>query len=413
VKKPGISGVGCALLDILYPDARLDSDGFTKYRSKQPGDGGLVPGQLEFASALERYAGTSIEKVIHEVCSGGGSSSNVGGPAIVALIVAAQLLQSERIPVRYFGVRGDDEIGDTIFDIVSKTALDTRGFSRRHGPSPSTRVLSDPSAAGGQGERTFINDLGVAERFQVKDIPAEFFEYQLSFFGGTGLVPRLHEKLGEALYTARGLGNLTVVATVYDFLNESRAPDQLWPLGDGQRDYPLIDLLITDAEEARRLSGEAVPESAIRRFLDWGVGAAIITAGAGPIRFGASDRRENGRFAPIPVTSLPASTEVSRRAPEVDPSSRDTTGCGDNFSGGVLASIASQLATRGPGAGGTLTGKPKEDRLDLRSAVIEGIAAGAAAWFQLGGTRIESYPGETRARVAEFSAAYRAQIGEE
>lgn len=394
MRKPGIAGVGCALLDILYPDAKFNSPGFDRYRSQKPGDGGLVPGQLVFASALESYAGVSIDRVIDEICGTATPHRNLGGPAIVALVLASQLLAHRNIPVEYYGVRGNDDIGDRIEEIIGRTGIDVSGLRRRRGTSASTRVLSDPSAANGGGERTFINDLGVAADFRVRDIPAEFFDRQVAYFGGTGLVPRLHEEIGEALYTARGLGSFTVVATVYDFLNESRAPDQLWPLGNGQRDYPLIDLLIADAEEAHRLSGQPLPASAIRQFLDWGAGAAIVTSGADPVWFGARPHR----FAEIAITSLPVSAEVARRAPTADSSSRDTTGCGDNFAGGVLASITTQLATR--------------TDLDLRTAVIEGVAAGAAAWFQLGGTRIETYPGETRERVTEFREAYYDQIGE-
>lgn len=393
--KPGVAGVGCALLDILHPDARFRGEVFERFASRSAGDGGLVPGQLVFASALEAYADTPVDAIVAELSSGAEPSQNLGGPAVVALVLAAQVLAPDLIPVRYFGLRGDDEFGETIKTIVERTPLDHSGYRRSPGASPSTRVLSDPEAQDGAGERIFINTLGVAERFRVRDIPAEFFDYEVSFFGGTALVPRLHEELGMALHSARSRGAITVVGTVYDFLNETQAPGELWPLGDGQRDYPLVDLIVTDAEEARRLTGEDAPIAALRRFLDWGAGAAIVTAGAEPVAIAAA---KTGRFVPCEPTVLPVSSEVRRLADTVDPTSRDTTGCGDNFMGGVLSSIARDRA-RG------------RMRPDLTAAAIEGISAGAGAWFQLGGTYIEPHMGAAQERIDHFREAYHRQIG--
>ncbi len=394
MKKPGIAGVGCALLDILYPDADFEDAEFGHFASRESGDGGLVPGQLVFASAVESFSGVATNEIVSRLCRGAASSQNLGGPAIVALVLAAQVLSPESIPVRYFGYRGDDEFGDVIASIVAKTPLDLADLRRKPGSSPSTRVLSDPNAQDGAGERLFINTLGVADRFRVRDIPAEFFDYETVFFGGTALVPRLHADLGLALHTAKTAGSLTVVGTVYDFLNESRSPGELWPLGDGQRDYPLVDLIVTDAEEARRLTGVENEVDAVRVFLEWGAGAAIVTAGASPVTFGA----RTGRFSETAITTLPVSDEVRRRADETEPASRDTTGCGDNFVGGVLASIARQ-SSRGASA------------IDVHTAVIEGICAGAAAWFQLGGTYIEPISGSAAKRIDELRAAYLRQIG--
>ncbi len=41
-----ISGTGCALMDYLYADVRLDSEAFVRYRSRTGGDGGLEPANL-------------------------------------------------------------------------------------------------------------------------------------------------------------------------------------------------------------------------------------------------------------------------------------------------------------------------------------------------------------------------------
>ena len=398
--QPGIAGAGCALLDILYPDADLSSSAFTRCASRSPGDGGLVPGNLVFAAALEAYTGMSVADIVRSIRrrppqghSAPTPVRNLGGPAVVALILAAQLLGPQRIPVSFYGLRGDDEVGQHMAAIVARTPLEAGSYRSVAGPSPTTEVLSDPAANDGAGERTFINTVGVAEQMRVTSLPPAFFNRRIAFYGGTALVPRLHAELGQALARSRQAGQLTVVATVYDFLNEQRDPKGLWPLGSGRSDYRHIDLLITDREEARRLSGHDQPAAAARQFLDWGSAAVLVTDGDRPVTLAAA----GVPWYPLEVSTLPVSSEVRRRAREVPPAERDTTGCGDNFAGGVLADLERQ---RYAGA----------ERLDLSEAVVTGICAGAAAWFQLGGTWIEPWPGAAAERVGRFRRAYREDI---
>ena len=97
--------------------------------------------------------------------------------------------------------------------------------------------------------------------------------------GGTALTPALHDSLDSLLSRAKASGAFTFVNTVYDFRNESRAPGAPWPLGSSDASYASIDLLVTDLEEARRLSGAGDAAAALAFFRDRGVGAAVVTAG--------------------------------------------------------------------------------------------------------------------------------------
>jgi sugar/nucleoside kinase (ribokinase family) len=76
----------------------------------------------------------------------------------------------------------------------------------------------------------------------------------------------------------------------------------------------------------------------------------------------------------------------------------DTTGCGDNFVGGMLSDIALQMA-EGVSA------------IDLTKAVAEGVVAGGLAATYLGGLYHESAPGEKRGEIARLREAYRRQNG--
>ena len=79
-----------------------------------------------------------------------------------------------------------------------------------------------------------------------------------------------------------------------------------------------------------------------------------------------------------------------------DPENRgDTTGCGDNFTGGVIAGIAEQLEEYGP------------KNLNLQEACVSGIAAGGFACFTIGGVFYENQPGEKAKLLKPFMEKYR------
>ncbi|CCW70120.1 unnamed protein product, partial [Phytomonas sp. Hart1] len=77
----------------------------------------------------------------------------------------------------------------------------------------------------------------------------------------------------------------------------------------------------------------------------------------------------------------------------------DTTGCGDNFSGAVLAYIAECLEK------GQTSGE-----LDLQEAVAWGVASGGFACFSVGGTYLEKERGEKRRLIEYYRRHYVSQL---
>jgi sugar/nucleoside kinase (ribokinase family) len=75
----------------------------------------------------------------------------------------------------------------------------------------------------------------------------------------------------------------------------------------------------------------------------------------------------------------------------------DTTGCGDNFVGGVIASIVTQMQS---GAG----------HPDITEACSRGVVSGGYACFYLGGTYFEKKTGEKKAKMEPYYEAYKRQI---
>ena len=390
-----IAGAGCSLMDYLFTGIDFSGPAFKRFRSRAPGDGGLVPGHLVFIEGLERFTGIPYQDVIAELSGGREPASrNIGGPSVASLVHAAQLLQAVDVPVGFYGVRGDDATGKELAKIVARTPLDWDHYNERVGATPFTHALSDPSWADGVGERSFVNSTGVAADFRVRDIDRSFYYHSIVALGGTALVPALHAEVDVAVGRACKAGALTVINTVYDYLNESRAHDKPWPLGKSDVTYRHTDLLIVDAEEARRLSGRDTAPKAAERFIDTGVSAVIITEGADDL-FAVS---KGGRFAPLEARRFPISERIRSELRTGAGENGDTIGCGDTFAGGVLYALAEQM-------------RSGERRMDLYDAVTWGVVSGGHTCFYHGGTMIEEAPGEKYTTIYEYVRDYRRQLG--
>ncbi len=408
-----IAGAGCCLMDILYPKADFSSAAFAWVRSRREGDGGLSPGRLVFAEDAELFTGRPFSDILPAIAGSVPPALNVGGPSVVALVHAAQMLEGEGIPVAFSGATGDDGIGRDLREKLARTPLDASRLRTLPGRTPSTFVLSDPLWDSGRGERCFVNDIGAAERFLPSDLGEGFFDADLVALGGTALVPGLHEGLPGVLALARSRGALTFVNTVFDFRAERRDPIGAWPLGGpapiggtlpvggpspGPREsYESCDLLVMDRDEALRLSGERDFASALRFFEGSGVGAFVVSRGGDPVVAWSG----LGRFAPFPAREFPVSGRAARARSDPSSPRGDTTGCGDAFAGGILASLALQLKA----------GRAVEGSLDLAGALSWGIAAGAFTLSFLGGTYYESKPGEKREKVRSYRDDWLDQVG--
>ncbi len=394
-KKITVSGVGCCLVDELYNNTSFSSQEFTPYLSKNKGDGGLVPGQLVFKEEFERYTGDRLATMLSRISkSRKADKINIGGPCIVALIHAAQMQAGTGCNFRFYGYRGDDDEGGFLLSALGKTPVNIDKYEQAGNVTPSTVVLSDPDFDGGNGERTFINSIGAAWDYLPEKLDDSFFASEVVVFGGTALVPEIHDNLTMLLKKAKQNDCMTIVNTVYDFRNEKLNPDRKWPLGKGDESYVLIDLLITDYEEALRLSGKKSLDEAMRFFKESGAGAVIVTNGAKTVRGYSSGEK----FLQVKDFELPVSKAVSEKIKQG--CMGDTTGCGDNFAGGVIASVVAQLQSE------TMT-------LDLKEACVWGIVSGGYACFYIGGTYFEEAPLEKLNLILPYYEQYKEQIRDE
>jgi mannitol-1-phosphate 5-dehydrogenase len=207
-------------------------------------------------------------------------------------------------------------------------------------------------------------------------------------------VPKIHDNLTALLSRAKRNRCITIVNTVFDFRNEKKNPRMPWRLGTGNLSYSLIDVLVMDHVEALRISGHNDISEATAYFINLGVSSFIITDGANMIHSWSG----GGLFEKQDLIKMPVSGKVTDEL-RMNPGLKgDTTGCGDNFAGGIIASLAWQLKIRSKG------------RFNLIEALSWGIASGGFSCFTIGGTYIERTPGEKLLKVQELQREYLNQI---
>jgi len=402
-----VHGTGCGILDCIYANEDFSSPAYKAAMSKKRGDGGLTPGQLVFSSALEKFIGKPYDEILASLNGGKAPDTwNLGGPSAVSLAHVSQMLAGkssggESFTVRYFGVWGGDTTRNMLEQKLSSLPfLKTRMLEKNY-PSSRVDVLSDPRYDNGSGERTFVYRRGAPDEFYPEDLGDDFFNAGLIAFGGTALTPRLHDNLTELLRKSRKNGALTEVNLVFDFRSEVENPGQKWKLGINDDAYPYIDLLMVDQEEALKTSGKDSVEKAMAWFLDKGCGAALITRGRQPILLctGGSSSGAEPFFKKTELSYLPVCEEVNKELAENPERRGDTTGCGDNFTGQVIAELAQALASG------------RRSGIDLREICIPAVAAGGFACFIVGGTYYEKEAGEKRRLLEPYIKAYREQIG--
>ena len=380
--------VGCCLVDRVYNNISFTDPSFSSFLSKRSGDGGLTPGKLVFKEEFETFCHEELANVLNKVTKAKEPDKmSIGGPGIVPLIHVGQMLYGTNNECHFYGCSGNDDDGMFIRETLKHINLSIDQYCVADNKTPSTTVLSDPEYDNGHGERIFINSIGAAWDYDPEFLDDNFFASDIVVFGGTALVPQIHENLTELLEKAKVQNSITVVNTVYDFKNEKENPNSKWPLGRSDKSYKNIDLLITDYEEALRLSGEKFIKGAIQFFRNKGLKALIITNGPNNIKIFCNKQSvfmEEGLFE-LPVANI-KSWELPQKL-------GDTTGCGDNFAGGVIASLVFQLQNG-------------NEKLDLLEACTWGVVSGGFACFHVGGTYVENYPGEKRELITFYHDKY-------
>ena len=392
-----INCIGCALIDNLYSPIDFKSEEYHRWSAENGVQNGIITGGLIFGDDLEATSGVSYQRILEDLTGRIIPEKNIGGPAVVAMIHMAQLLSPDAHDLAFYGRHGDDENGRIIAEALENFGIVTGGYQISGGSTPFTDVLCDPDFNDGNGERSFINYIGAAMEIREKDLPAAFFDADILIFGGTGLTPGIHDDLSVLLSKGRAAGALNCINTVYDFRNQKKNPEGRWPLVGNDTDFHLIDLLIADNEEAVKISGMPDKNDAAAFFLNRGVRSGIITHGADDIICFS----DGSLFGEEGIFSIPVSAAAGTLMKRTSADEADTTGCGDNFAGGVYTSLVNQLQSD--------NGKNKPS---LKLAAALGAVSGGFAGLYRGGVYTEKRPEEKKDRILALLGDYEKQTGE-
>ena len=213
--------------------------------------------------------------------------------------------------VATFAVVGDDELGRWLTHKMAEEGIDVAGITvDTTVPTSATMLPIRPN-----GERPALHVIGANAKLGPEHLDWAVIEgARFLHIGGTSLMARLDgEPSGEVLRRAKSAG----LTTTLDLIGMPGVDHEalFGPC------YPHLDYFLPNEEDALMLSGQRTRADAVRWFHDRGVGATVITLGAG----GAS-------YAPV--------GEPEIIVPAYRVSVVDTTGCGDAFSAGFITGLA-------------------------------------------------------------------------
>ena len=213
------------------------------------------------------------------------------------------------VPVRLLGAVGRDRQGDLVLEELRRSGVNTSAVSRTDLPTATTVVLVNQAA-----ERQFLHRLGASQdafaapvRFDAPLIE-DAAHYHLA---SLCLLPRLRAHAPDMLAEARSVGLGTSLDTNWDA--EGRWMRDIEPC------LPHLDLLFMNEDEARMVTGSPDPSVAAGIVRAGGVRTAVMKLGRRGCAIYTGDR------------------EIVCPGFEVE--AKDTTGAGDCFVAGFLASL--------------------------------------------------------------------------
>jgi sugar/nucleoside kinase (ribokinase family) len=213
------------------------------------------------------------------------------------------------------GAVGDDEKADWVLLTLNKHGIDTSAMQRIKGVPTSATILNVRP----NGDRPALHVRGASDHF---DVPAsmydQVFDAPIIHLGGTGLLKKLD---GPASVTILKEAKKRGCIVTFDLIAANAETAAIVkPL------LPFIDYFMPSIEEARDMSGQATPEDCARFYLDHGAQCCVFTLGGD----GAYYAHRDGTRMKSPAYAIQII---------------DTTGCGDAFDAGFIASLHHKMDT--------------------------------------------------------------------
>jgi len=384
-----ISGVGCWVVDYIYQDIDFLNPTVQKYLSKD-GEKGMIINEASLIDELVKYFNKPIEQIVKEIVGDTKPIKNLGGVAIIAMITTSQLLYDFKdTMIKFYANVPNNELGNFVYEALKTTPLCLEHISRKEGESIITYVFCGKEI-NGESSRTFLGfpHLPKTLALSLNQLDDEFFNSDINFFGHIRWEPEINNNFTYVLKECKKHGSVTIVSTASDPLMKG---EKRWLLGDSDDVYKYIDFLIMNKSEALHYSGENDLDKALEFFKTYPIEGILITDGINPT-YALS--REN---LCLPFEGfIPVSEDIIADKKKGILPRGDTVGCGDNFVGGVIASIASQL-------------RKENQRIDLEEACIFGNLNGGLASTIYGGLFKERFFGERKQLVKKYYYRYKAK----
>jgi sugar/nucleoside kinase (ribokinase family) len=206
------------------------------------------------------------------------------------------------------GAIGEDEKGLFVRSTLEGFGIETGAMQRYPGVQTAASILTVRP----NGERPCLHVRGSSEVLLVTE--AEYpkvLDARFLHMGGNGLLNKMDGEPTRALLAAaKARGCITTFDLIFAeaALMEKIAPAMAY-----------VDYFVPSIEEATALCGRTTPEDCASYFHDLGVGTCVLTMGGAGAFVSTGDQR----------FYLPAH----------DITVVDTTGCGDAFTGGLIAAL--------------------------------------------------------------------------
>jgi len=206
------------------------------------------------------------------------------------------------------GAVGEDEKGRFVLSTLEGFGISTHAMQRHPGVHTAASIL----AVRPNGERPCLHVRGASDALLIT--PEEYpsvLDARFVHMGGNGLLGKMDGEPTRALLAAAKAANRI---TTFDLIFAT-AP----LMGKLKAAMPYVDYFVPSIEEATALCGHTDPRDAAKYFHDLGVMTCVLTMGGDGCYVSSGDAR----------FFLPAH----------DIRVVDTTGCGDAFTGGLIAAL--------------------------------------------------------------------------
>ncbi|MBR6879244.1 MAG: adenosine kinase [Bacteroidales bacterium] len=280
-----ILGIGNALVDIL---TLIPDDNILK--------------QLNLPKGTMQHVDAQTSKKVGEALRVYGSSMAAGGSTANMVSGASKL----GVSTGYIGKVADDELGKFFEEAMVKTGVKPMMLTTATPTGCAQAMISN------DGERTFATYLGAALELSAEDLRPEMFDgWDILFVEGylvqnIPLVDRILELAkGKGMTVAIDMASFNVVEQNRDYLND--------------RIKRYIDIVFANEDESRALTGQEDPVEALHAI------AAMCDIAV--VKVGAKGSYLQHGDAVVKIDPIPAKVI-------------DTTGAGDLWAGGFMASYA-------------------------------------------------------------------------